>query len=172
VTTPRTARLLAAPLAAALLLPAVAGCAVLGELTAGDPCVPQEAPADASPSAVAYLAAVESATPGWLAVSDRIGAQGRQMYAADLRDQVAVDEKFLADVRSIEFGPRVQPLADDLDEALVAYVDFVRTSAEQPGYLSEHRDVDDLVNEERAEASSALRDALHLPANGCVLNRP
>jgi hypothetical protein len=172
VTTPRGARPLLAALAAALLLPVVSGCAVLTDLTAGDPCVPQQAPPDASPSAVAYLAAVESAKPGWLAVSGRIGAQGMQAGAADLRDQVAVDEAFLADVRAIKFGPRVQPLADDLDDALVAYVDFVRTSAGQPGYLGEHRDVDVVVNEDRAEASSALREALHLPANGCVLNRP
>jgi len=170
--TPHHARGIAASLAAALLLPLLSGCAVLADIAAGDPCAPQGPPADASSSTVAYLAAVESSTSGWLQISNRIGAQGRQLYAVDMQEQVTVDEQFLAAVRAIEFGPRVQPLADDLDEALVAYVDFVRTAAEHPGYLSEHRDLDDQVNEERAEASSALRDALDLPPNRCVLNRP
>jgi hypothetical protein len=157
--------------AAALVLASLGGCALAARVGA-PACGTESVPKHASAAAAAYVDAVRTATPGWAAVSDRIHDQGNQMYPADYRDQIAVDEKFLHDVQAIEFPAEAQAAAARLEDALGAYIDFVRTSIEQPGYLSANRDVDDRVNNDRAAASAAIRKTLDLPPNGCVFNRP
>ena len=156
--------------AAALVLGTLTGCAALANLHAA-PCM-ERIPAHASPAGVAYVTAIRTATPGWAAVSDQIRHQDGQMYPADYRSQVAVDEKFLEDLRAIKFPASAQADAARFEAALRAYIEFVQTSADQPGYLSAHRDVDAQVNDDRSAASAALRQTLHLPQARCVFHRP
>ncbi|MFC4616582.1 hypothetical protein ACFO3K_17780 [Cellulomonas algicola] len=198
MTTSRTshpARAARAALVAALALPMLAACAFVVPLSTdqaapadrgapadraarahreapADPCAPEVAPPGSSPAAVAYLAAVEATSADRMALSDRIESQGRKLYDVDLATEVAIDERFLVDLRAITFPPEVRPEADAFEAALVAYLDFVRTAAAQPGYYGEHPDVATAVNNARGSAGSALRDALDLPPNGCVVNRP
>ncbi|KSW17756.1 hypothetical protein ATM99_17965 [Cellulomonas sp. B6] len=158
----------------ALAVPVVLAVAIPVVLnqTRTEDCSPEVAPAGAGPDAVAYVDAVNRSTPGRVALSDKIEAAGMQMYAEDLQTAVALDDAFLADLRTIEFSPAARPAADRFVVAVEQYRAFVQRALDRPGYLDAHRAEDDAVNDERASAGRALREALGLDRTSCRLNRP
>ena len=133
----------------------------------------QVAPADASAAAVAYLDAVNSATPAWQALDAKIAAAGMMMSTDDMRSQIDADATYLDGLRMITYPTEAQTkLGTDLVTAVMAYDEFVLAASNQPGYLAQHQSDDDAVNNVRARASARLRDALSLPPSVCSFNRP
>lgn len=130
------------------------------------------APAGASEAAVAYLAAVDAATPAWQAVDATLRSEGYVTHRDDLLSQVDADAPFLTALRAIDFPPAAAPAAQDLIAAVQAYDDFLTTAYDNEGYMAGHMNTDATLNDARAASSARLRDALGLPASSCVYNRP
>jgi hypothetical protein len=167
VKSPRLAVLLAA------LVVTLAGCALPAtEVASPDDDCSTVAPEGASPAALAYAAATNAATPAWHALSTTLAEQGNMMSREDFRAQIEADKPFVAALQAIEFPPEAAAAGADLIAAVQAYDAFVRKAYETSGYLAAHPDVDDSVNNTRAQSSARLRDLLDLPASTCVFMRP
>ncbi|PVU83266.1 hypothetical protein DDP54_09980 [Cellulomonas sp. WB94] len=129
-------------------------------------------PPGASEAALAYLAAVDAATPAWQALSTTLTHQGQVTHRDDLLTQVNADAPFLTALREIDFPPDAAPYADKLVLAIQAYDDFLTTAYDTEGYLASHPDDDSRLNETRAQSSSRLRDVLGVQPSNCTFNRP
>lgn len=150
-------RHLARPTAAA---PAAAGC----------PTTP--APASASPAAIAYLQAVDGATPGWNKIDATLASENDITHHNDLLSEITVDTGFRDSLTQIAFPPQIAPDATALTDALDNYIQFLSTAALNHGYLAQHATDDYQLNEARSEASGQLRQDLGLPPSTCRYRRP
>lgn len=135
-------------------------------------CGSERAPLGASPAAVAYVHAINASTPEWMAMSKTIADQGYKVKPEQMTMQLAADQKFVTALKGIQFPAAQQPAAQNLITAVEQYDAFVQTASENPGFLSEHQADDQALNNNRAAASSVLRQQLHLPASRCSYNRP
>ena len=171
-----------AVIAAVAILLVVGGCAVRVRTGTGSPgreptaaeqgtCVAVPAN-DASPSARAYAAAVNSAVPAWEAVSATIVSQDYVTHHDDLLSQINADAPFVTALKQIRFAPDAAPAAANLIAAIEAYDDFLRTAYDDHGYLAAHVDTDKQLDNTRAASSARLRDALGLPESTCIFYRP
>ena len=131
-----------------------------------------EVPAGASEAAVAYLAAVNAATPAWQAVDDRIVGSGFRVDSDDLVAQADADEPFILTLEEIDFPDEVDPLAAELIHALLDYREFLQatltTAFQDPTYGAQTM----ALQERRSAASGALREALGIPPSTCAYHRP
>jgi hypothetical protein len=130
-------------------------------------------PDGASQPAIDYLRAVNSDCPEWVQATNMIKANGNQANLAIVQAESRVDAQFLLQLRAIHFtGAAAQPAAA-LETAVSTYLsDLAKGVAanglETPALNSEFKTVDT----ERADASSALREALGLQQSSCVVLRP
>ena len=176
------------------LIIALAGCSLSGPphvaSTSGtqalaSPAAPQSAaatvaqsacnapPAPAtSDAALAYLAAVDAATPAWQALSTTLTHHGLVIHRDDLMTQVSADGPFLTALQAIDFPPEAAPAGAQLISAVQAYDDFLMTAYSTEGYLARHQDDDDRLNETRAHSSAHLREVLGVQPSNCSFNRP
>jgi hypothetical protein len=129
-------------------------------------------PAGTSKAALAYLAAVDAATPAWRALDATLTAHDGDVYRADLLTQVNSDASFLAALRAIAFPPEAAQAADGLVAAVQAYDAFLQTGYDNFDYYIAHQADDDRLNETRAESSGRLRVALGVPQSTSSFGRP
>lgn len=129
-------------------------------------------PPGASDAALAYLAAVDAATPAWQALSTTLTHQGQVTHRDDLQTQVNADAPFLTALRAIDFPPEAAPYGAKLILAIQAYDDFLTTAYSTEGYLASHEAEDGRLNETRAQTSARLREALGVQPSTCSFNRP
>ena len=129
-------------------------------------------PPGASDAALAYLAAVDAATPAWQDLSTTLTHQGQVTHRDDLLAQVNADAPFLAALHAIDFPPEVAPTADQLILVIQVYDDFLTTAYNTDGYLARHLVEDGRLNMARAQSSARLRDELGVQTSTCSFNRP
>ena len=129
-------------------------------------------PPGASDAALAYLAAVDAATPAWQDVSTTLTHQGQVTHRDDLLAQVNADAPFLRALRDIDFPPEAAPSAAQLILVIHAYDDFLTTAYNTDGYLASHLVEDGRLNATRAQSSARLRAALGVQPSTCSFNRP
>jgi hypothetical protein len=128
---------------------------------------------------VAYLRAVEAATPAWRDIDAAITAEGLNaqglstIYKKDLRAQVDADAPFLTALRAIDFPTPAQAARGrDLIAAIQAYDDYLKTGYAPGGTLMNFPSEDERLVDARSQSSARLRDALSLPPSTCSYLRP
>ena len=130
------------------------------------------APAGASEAAVAYVAAVAAATPGWAAVDEHIVGHSPLVYDIDLVAQVQADALFLTGLGATPLQAEAAPVIDDLAGAVLAYDDALTSASRDMAHYGDHLDGIKVLSQARADASARVRDALGLPASSCAFHRP
>lgn len=119
-----------------------------------------------------YLLALQAAEPSWDAVTASLQREGGDVHRDDVVAQAAADRLFLAGLTAHPFTGSALTPAAHLVATLQAYITLLDTGASQPGYLAAHPDDAGRLDEDRAEASAALRRSLALPASTCDVLRP
>lgn len=128
-------------------------------------------PAGASPAAVAYINALNKASPAWSYVDAHLGGFSTNRTKA-LRAQADADATFVKYLKRIDFGPQ------DEDGDGPALIDLVSQYREL--ILKDIKGVNDTANlskedallAQRQQTSSELRNELNLPRGACTYNRP
>jgi hypothetical protein len=136
------------------------------------PSMAATSPAGTSKAALAYLAAVDAATPAWRDLDATLTSHDGDVYRVDLLTQVNSDASFLAALRAITFPPEAAQAAEGLIAAVQAYDTFLQTGYDNFDYYIAHQADDDRLNETRSESSGRLRVTLGLPQSTSTFNRP
>ena len=130
----------------------------------------QAAPPGAPADARAYLVAVNTAYPGWKAVTKSLQEEGGRVSLGDLAAEIHVDTDYLVRLKAIHFSPHAAAPAGRLRQAVQQYVDTLRELFQRPRPLDE-TDVPRL-DELMADTSAELRQVLGLPQSSCDVLQP